>query len=276
MQARNRLILPKIRAPIIFAPSVNQIFAPTVDMKIPNADMKMRSIILFLQVLLAYATLAGCAEREQLFADTDDVQAPTAPIELLALGDSYTIGQSVAEADRWPNQLAKKLKDAGFEVARTQIIARTGWTTANLTSAIQTQKPDSNFNLVGLLIGVNNQYQGRTLAEYETQFTQLLQTAIVHAHGNKQRVFVVSIPDYGFTPYGQSNQASISAALDQFNAANLRITQAAGIQYFDITPISRNGLADPSLVAGDGLHPSGKQYTQWVELMLPIVGELVK
>jgi lysophospholipase L1-like esterase len=261
---------------IIFTPAVNQICVPAVDMQIPKMYMKMPSLLIFIQALLAYAAISGCAEPEQLFADTDQYKAPTAPIELLALGDSYTIGQSVAEADCWPNQLAKNLKDAGLEVARTQIIARTGWTTANLTAAIQTQKPDSNFNLVGLLIGVNNQYQGRTLAEYETQFTQLLETAIAHAHGKKERVFVVSIPDYGFTPYGQSNQATTGAALDQFNAANLRITLAAGIQYFDITPISRKGLADPSLVAGDGLHPSGKQYTQWVELMLPHVRELVK
>jgi lysophospholipase L1-like esterase len=237
--------------------------------------MKMMSILLLLQALLAFAGLSGCAEPEQLYADTENYQ-PTAPVQLLALGDSYTIGQSVAEADRWPNQLAKGLQASGLEVARTQIIARTGWTTGNLIGAIQTQKPDSNFNLVGLLIGVNNQYQGRTLAEYETQFTQLLQTAIAQAGGHKERVFVVSIPDYGYTPYGQSNQANISAALDQFNASNLRITQATGVQYFDITPISRRGLAEPDLVASDGLHPSGKQYSAWVELMLPRVKEMVE
>ncbi len=237
--------------------------------------MKWFSLLLALPFALAAIALAGCDKPEQLIDEPAPIIAPAA-IELLALGDSYTIGQSVAEPDRWPNLLAKGLQESALEVKRTQIIARTGWTTANLISAIQTQKPDSNFNLVGLLIGVNNQYQGRTLAEYQTQFTQLLNTAIALAHGNKNRVFVVSIPDYGFTPYGQSNQQGISAQLDQFNAANLQITQAAGIQYFDITPISRQGLADPDLVANDGLHPSGKQYAAWVELMLPKILEMVK
>ena len=239
--------------------------------------MKMLSILFLLQMaVFAFAGMSGCAQPEQLYYEPDTTTAPSAPVQLLALGDSYTIGQSVAESDRWPNQLAKGLQVGGLKVDRTQIIARTGWTTANLIGAIQTQKPDSNFNLVGLLIGVNNQYQGRTLAEYQTQFTQLLQTAIALAHGKKERVFVVSIPDYGYTPYGHADQAAISAELDQFNASNLRITQAAGIQYFDITPISRHGLEDPTLVANDGLHPSGKQYTQWVELMLPTVKTMVK
>ncbi len=235
--------------------------------------MKLLSIILHMALTMAaVTTITSCSEPEQLFYEPTPVAQP---VQLLALGDSYTIGQSVAEADRWPNLMAKGLQDGGSQVQRTQIIARTGWTTANLIGAIQTQKPDSNFNLVGLLIGVNNQYQGRSLAEYETQFEQLLATAVVQAQGNKSRVFVVSIPDYGYTPYGQSDQAAISAELDQFNAANLRITQAAGIQYFDITPISRQGLADPSLVATDGLHPSGKQYAAWVELMLPKIKEMV-
>ena len=257
---------------IYWPPPLNQICRSSVSL--PKKRMKLLPIIIHIAFAVAAMTsISGCAEPEQLYYEPAPVAAP---VQLLALGDSYTIGHSVAEADRWPNLLAKGLLDGGSEVERTQIIARTGWTTANLIGAIQTQRPDSNFNLVGLLIGVNNQYQGRSLAEYETQFEQLLGTAVALAHGNKSRVFVVSIPDYGYTPFGESDQAAISAELDQFNAANLRITQAAGIQYFDITPISRQGLADPSLVAPDGLHPSGKQYAAWVELMLPRIKEMVK
>jgi lysophospholipase L1-like esterase len=237
--------------------------------------MKPYTMLLAFQLILFGIGMIGCAEPEILYADTASYMAPPPKINFLALGDSYTIGQSVAESDRWPNQLSAELRGDDFEVTRTDIIARTGWTTGNLISAIQSQKPDSNYNLVGLLIGVNNQYQGRSLAEYESQFSQLLSTAIALAGGKKASVFVVSIPDYGFTPFGQSSQTAISAELDQFNAINLRITQAAGIRYFDITPISRRGLSDPALVANDGLHPSGKQYTAWVELMYPGIAAMI-
>jgi lysophospholipase L1-like esterase len=115
---------------------------------------------------------------------------------------------------------------------------------------------------------VNNQFQGRALSEYKIQFTELLVTSINFAHGNKDKVFVISIPDYGYTPFGHKNQVQISAGIDQFNAVNKAVVDSMGIKYFDITPISRHGLSDPALVADDGLHPSGKQYQQWVDLML--------
>jgi len=125
----------------------------------------------------------------------------------------------------------------------------------------------NKYDLVSLLIGVNNQYQGKLSSQYVIEFEELLKTAIRLAKRKKQRVFVVSIPDYGFTPFGKPNQEAITKAIDEFNEINARITYKYGIQYFDITEISREGLKDPSLVATDGLHPSGKMYSYWVELI---------
>lgn len=214
-------------------------------------------------LLIAFAcvSLFACADE-----DTPKPQSePIRQVRLLALGDSYTIGQSVAEADRWPNQLARKMAAGNVFVDSVRIIAKTGWRTDNLADAIATQQPDSNWNLVGLLIGVNNQYQGRPVSAYGPEFEALLQTAIALAGGNRAHVFVLSIPDYGYTPFGQSNQPQISAEIDQFNEVNRTITQQYGVAYYDITPISREGFARPELVASDNLHPSGVQYQEWVD-----------
>lgn len=182
--------------------------------------------------------------------------------KFLALGDSYTIGESVAEAERWPNQLAAKL-----EIAQPHIIATTGWRTDNLKDAIEAANLKPEYDLVSLLIGVNNQYQGKPMAVFEREFEELLQTSIKLAQGKKKNVFVVSIPDYGYTPFGKAKQEKISAELDQYNASSKRIAARYGVKYFYITEISRNGLNDPELVASDGLHPSGKMYAQWVEMI---------
>lgn len=198
------------------------------------------------------------------------------PLTYLALGDSYTIGQSVGGKERFPVQLAAKLQLEGFDIGHVRIIAKTGWTTDELAAGIASSNltADSTYSLVSLLIGVNNQYRGRTVEAYKPEFTALLNQAIGFAGGKKERVFVVSIPDYAYTPFGNGS-ASISAGIDAFNAANREITEAMGVRYFDITPISREGLNDPTLVAGDGLHPSGKQYAMWASLMLEGVRELL-
>jgi lysophospholipase L1-like esterase len=195
-------------------------------------------------------------------------QQNSTTMKYLALGDSYTIGESVAEKERWPVQLAAKLRGNGKNVGEPTIIATTGWRTDNLKNAINIAKPPTDFDLVSLLIGVNNQYQGKPLDQYRIEFEDLLQTAIRLANGNKEKVLVVSIPDYGFTPFGKSKQEKISKELDAFNAACKEITLKAGVQYFNITEISRKGLQDPELVAGDGLHPSGKMYAHWVKLII--------
>lgn len=182
--------------------------------------------------------------------------------KFLALGDSYTIGESVAEAERWPNQLVAKLK-----LTAPRIIATTGWRTDNLKDAIKAANLKPEYDLVSLLIGVNNQYQGKSIEIYEREFEELLQTSIKLAKGKKKNVFVVSIPDYGYTPFGKAKQEKISEELDQYNAINKRIAAKYGLKYFNITEISRKGLQDAELVAGDGLHPSGKMYAQWVEVI---------
>lgn len=184
----------------------------------------------------------------------------------LALGDSYTIGESVKYEERYPVQLVKKLRESDLKIAEPTVIARTGWTTRQLKTAIESATLRKAYDLVSLLIGVNNQYQGIDIEVYKTEFRELLQKAIALAGGNKNRVFVLSIPDYAYTPFGQ-RATRISKDIDEYNAINLSITQQYGISYFDITPISRKGFDQPDLVAGDGLHPSGKMYAAWVELM---------
>lgn len=188
-------------------------------------------------------------------------------LKYLALGDSYTIGESVTEAERWPNQLADTLRKRHHDYGKPTIIATTGWRTDNLKNAMTIAQLKNEYHLVSLLIGVNNQYQAKSSKEYEEEFEALLTWAIQLAKGKKENVFVVSIPDYGYTPFGKSKQAAISAAIDLFNEINARITYKLGVKYFNITEISRDGLNDPSLVAADGLHPSGKMYSYWVELI---------
>jgi lysophospholipase L1-like esterase len=190
----------------------------------------------------------------------------------LALGDSYTIGESVPENLRFPELLVDSLKAAGINMGSPRIIARTGWTTDELKNAIENSglTTDSRFDMVTLLIGVNNQYRGRLVDTYKPEFTDLLNRAIQFAGGKKERVFVVSIPDYAYTPFGKGN-ANISKGIDEYNTENELITRKLGVTYINITPISREGLKTPSLVASDDLHPSGKQYQLWVNHILTSV-----
>ncbi len=200
----------------------------------------------------------------------------TSELSYLALGDSYTIGEAVAEKDRWPVQLTKRLNDAGIAVADPKIIATTGWTTDELKAGIEKESLTGTYDLVSLLIGVNNQYRGYPLDEYKTEFEGLLKTAIGFAGGDKDKVFVVSIPDYGVTPFGQGKDPQkIGDEVDEFNAANKAIVARHGIQYFDITPVSKTALGVADLNASDGLHPSGKMYTQWVDIIYPGVKSML-
>lgn len=192
------------------------------------------------------------------------MQAQT-PLRYLALGDSYTIGEAVAEAERWPVQLVKRWRDAGRAVADPRIIATTGWRTDNLKAAMTAANLSNDWDIVSLLIGVNNQYQGKPAGQYAVEFEGLLNDAIRLAGGRKDRVFVVSIPDYGYTPFGQPKQEAITRALNEFNAINERLARAQGVTYVHITDISRAGLEKPELVAPDKLHPSGVMYTQWAD-----------
>lgn len=189
---------------------------------------------------------------------------------LLSLGDSYTIGQSVCETCRFPDQLKDSLNnyimDRPFEL---QIIARTGWTTTSLINAINEDDPPNNFDLVTLLIGVNNQYQGKPFSLYEQEFPELVDTAIQKARGISNNVIVISIPDYAFTPFGGGN-TSISEEIDQYNLFAEQYCDQNNISYVYITDITREGLSNPELVASDNLHPSELAYSRFVERILPI------
>jgi len=190
-------------------------------------------------------------------------------IRFLALGDSYTIGESVLEEERWPVQLADRLQDQGHEVEVT-IVARTGWTTDELWQGIEAAKPSPPYDMVSLLIGVNNQYRGRDVEEYRQQFLLLLNKAIGFAGADPRRVIVISIPDWAFTPFAADrDRVMISAAIDEYNAVNRQESLKAGTRYVDVVPASRSGLNDGLLIADDGLHPSAKMYSQWADLIFP-------
>lgn len=193
------------------------------------------------------------------------ISQPMPKLKYLALGDSYTIGESVNQLERWPVQLAEQLSKKEKPCFPPKIIATTGWRTDDLANAVWKENLKEDYDLVSLLIGVNNQYQGKSVDQYKPEFEELLKTAIKLAGGDKSRVFVVSIPDYGYTPFGRAKQSTISEAIDKFNEANKVITEKMGVRYVNITDISRRGLEEPALVASDGLHPSGRQYTLWVE-----------
>lgn len=206
------------------------------------------------------------------------VAQPAADIRVLSLGDSYTIGESVADKERWPVRLAALLRARGLRVVDPTIVARTGWTTDELSAGIDDALPAGPFDVVTLLIGVNNQYRGRSLAEYRDQFHTLLARAIRFAGGNAAHVIVLSIPDWGLTPFASGagrDRGRIAAEIDAFNGVNREETVQSGARYVDITPISRQVLQEPGLVAADGLHPSGEMYARWVEVTLPAALEIL-
>lgn len=196
-----------------------------------------------------------------------------APKSFLALGDSYTIGQSVPENQRFPVQTAAMLNNLNLPFLQPEIIAQTGWTTGNLLFRLENNPPAQNkYDVVTLLIGVNNQYQGRTQEEYRQQFTALLEKAIGFAGNNKRHVFVLSIPDYSVTPFAAGrNRQLIAAQLDSFNSINQQVADRYQVAYVNITGDSRQAAVYPSLTAADGLHPSGEQYRMWAMRLAPVI-----
>jgi lysophospholipase L1-like esterase len=195
-------------------------------------------------------------------------------MRFLALGDSYTIGEGVDEADRWPVQLAALLRGRGIRVGDPRIIARTGWTTDELSAAIDDADPRGPYALVSLLIGVNNQYRGRGAEEYRAEFAALLQRAIGFAGGEASRVVVLSIPDWGVTPFADGRDRSqIASDIDAYNAINRDEARRAGAHWVDVAPQSRVAGADPAFLVSDGLHPSGRAYAEWARLALPAAVE---
>lgn len=198
----------------------------------------------------------------------------TQPKSYLALGDSYTIGERVDSTARYPVQITDSLNKLGIKMAAPEIIAVTGWTTRDLIQGIENTPTHEPYDLVSLLIGVNNQYRGMDIEIYRNEFQQLLDTAIHFADNTPEKVFVLSIPDWGVTPFAQGrDREQIAHEIDQYNVINKEITESKNVLWIDVTGISRMAELDASLVASDGLHPSGKMYAEWTKIALP---ELIK
>jgi len=217
--------------------------------------------------------LLAAASTPALGAGAHDSDAMT----YLALGDSYTIGEGVAEAGRWPLQLARALREEGIALEDPRVIAQTGWTTDELSSAIDAAEPLGTFDFVSLLIGVNNQYRGRSAEDYRDEFAGLLERAIGFAGGRRDRVLVLSIPDWGATSFGERHVLEkpgrdlgrIARELDAYNAIASELCSARGVAFVDITPLSREHGGEPAMLADDGLHPSALMYRAWMQLALP-------
>jgi len=197
-------------------------------------------------------------------------------IRFLALGDSYTIGESVEVTERWPMQLAMLMQAEGVAVTKPQIIAKTGWTTGELQAGIEKARPAGPFDLVSLLIGVNNQYRGLDVEQYRIEYRELLEQAIEFAGGEPERVIVLSIPDWSATPFASGrDRDKIAREIIQFNIVKRQESWQAGVQYVDVTGISQRAADDLTLVAEDGLHPSGQMYLEWALQALPVALKVV-
>ncbi|HET8855547.1 MAG TPA: SGNH/GDSL hydrolase family protein [Salinimicrobium sp.] len=235
----------------------------------------MKRISQFLMpVTLIFFLLAGCSSGNGLIEKEREEQSG-GEISYLALGDSYTIGESVPEEDRWPVQLVQRLRQEGYDLAYPEIIAQTGWTTGDLLDAMDQRLGEEKYDLISISIGVNNQYQGRSIEEYEKELNEIFRRAIQRSVRGANGVFVVSIPDYGATPFGADNAEEIGREIAQFNAVLKRVSKEFGIPFYNITPISQLGKDRPELVAEDGLHPSGKMYKLWVDEIYEEVLELL-
>jgi len=194
----------------------------------------------------------------------------------LALGDSYTIGEGVAVQERWPSQAATMLRESGLDVAEPDLIARTAWTSDELADAVRSAQPSGPYDLVTLMVGVNDQYRGRRLEEFAAHFDPLLRIAITLAGERPARTIVISIPDWGAAPFAKDrDRALISRQIDAFNAWLCQRAAGAGTRWVDVAPISRQMLEDASLVAADGLHPSGEIHRRWALAIVPVAVQIL-
>ena len=195
--------------------------------------------------------------------------------KFLALGDSYTIGQSVEVNERWPVQFLKELKATTNVIDTLQIIAQTGWRVDQLKEAMNSSDLESPYGIVSLLIGVNNQYQGQNANDFRPEFIEILEKSLKLVENRTERLFVISIPDWGASPYGFGfDRAKVSKEINEFNSVVKEESEKRGLRYFNITTISRRALIDRTLIASDGLHPSGKMYKLWVDKMIPIISKI--
>lgn len=222
----------------------------------------MRSIIVIFG--LVFLMMSCTSSTEALDPEENNPNG----LSYLALGDSYTIGESVTEEMRWPVQLVNQLRSKGVAINSPRIIAKTGWTTDNLLNAMDANLENEKYDLVSVLIGVNNQYQNKSILDFEEDLNLIFSEAIMLSAKGNAGVFVVSIPDYGATPFGFSNSEEIGREVEEFNAVLERLAGDYDLAFHNITPISKRAKSDKSLVANDGLHPSGKMYKLWVDLFV--------
>lgn len=220
--------------------------------------------------LILFFFMANIASNQPATMPSSAESTSLTPCHYLALGDSYTIGEMVSGAENFPNQVAAQLQKTAPAFQQPRIIAKTGWTTdelaAGITAAQAADPLRSSYDFVTLLIGVNNQYRGRSADSYRPEFEQLLNQAIAFAGGRAERVVVLSIPDWGITPFANGrDRAQIGREIDAYNAVNKAVALQYRVNYINITPWTREAATDPSLLASDGLHPSGKEYQRWAE-----------
>lgn len=217
------------------------------------------------------AVMLGCVKTtNNPIIPIADTTTTNATKKYLALGDSYTIGQSVAASERFPAQVQQQLVQQNIPLYIVEYIATTGFTTLNLQSAINSQNPQGPYDVVSLLIGVNDQYQTHDTTNYRNRFASLLSKTISLAGNRKERVFILSIPDYSVTPFvPTANKAQVSKEIDWFNTINYEVAQYFGVSYTNITPSSREAATNTSLIANDGLHPSGLEYKKWAAMLVP-------
>ncbi len=191
-------------------------------------------------------------------------------LRYLALGDSYTIGHNVEIGERWPVQLVQRLRGQGVNMAEPEIIAVSGWTTSQLTEAVDASDTQGPFAIVSLLIGVNNQFHGLDIEQYRAEFVDLLHRSVAYAGIMPSNVIVVSIPDWSVTPFAEGkDRAQVAKEVDEFNAVNQDEAAKVGTRYVNVTTVSRRAANEPHLLSGDGLHPSGAMYSRWVDLIIP-------
>jgi lysophospholipase L1-like esterase len=228
-------------------------------------------MVVFVGFLVAFC---GNSSQRDIIKPQTAKQGQTRMLKILSLGDSYTIGRGLQRTESWPEQLAAQLRKHKREIDTPVIVAATGWTTKDLLMAIANSDLKKPYDLVTLLIGANDQFQGFGEYAYSTGFQKLLLNSIELAGGRPERVIVVSIPDYSVTKFGeQFGSAKIKAGVDYFNIINKRLAQSKGVYYVNVTEISQRAAEDSTLLGLDGLHPSAKMYAEWVTLIRPVVLE---
>ncbi len=226
----------------------------------------MKKILSILTLAFMFVSCVDSEEEKKAIKETNE-------LTYLALGDSYTIGESVHSSLRWPVQLSDTLRKRGVPLNHPRIIARTGWTTADLLAAMDKRLNDETFDLVSVLIGVNNQYQGKSIAQYEEELREIFRRAIQRSEMGTDGVFAVSIPDYGATTFGADRAEEIAKEIDEFNSVFRRVSEEFGIDFYNITPVSKRARTIKDLTASDDLHPSGKMYSLWVEEIADEIGQ---